>query len=177
MNDRTLSRFALCLLGVAALCRFGAAQDAPEPLNQQMDFESKLGAMRFFNADGDVKLNFRGTVLIRDYKGDLTVSGDLKKEYEGQGRIVYFGKGTLEFKGHWTSMQWFGQDLVGSWYGRGGFRLYGDYDKNLDTGWWWVNGNTARKLPWPTQSTTYILPYIKRVRGNQHPLTVKPKGG
>jgi hypothetical protein len=174
MHSRTLSRLLACLIGFAALSVFGMSQ--PTPQNQQMDFESKIGAMRFFNCDGKIKLSFKGTVLIRNYKGSLTTTGNLRKEYNEHGRSVFFGDGSITLDGHWESMQWFGRDMVGSWFGRGGFRLYGDYDRNMETGFWWVDGVEKDKLPWPTQSSNYVLPYTKSYRGAIKPLTVKPKG-
>ena len=173
MIARTSSRVLLSALALAVFASIGFAQQDPD--NQLMDFESHLGAMRFFNANGRIKLTFKGTVLVRGFKGPLTVTSGLEKQYDAHGRVVYHGQGTLSLNGHWDSMQWFGQDMSGEWYGRGGFRLYGDYDKNLDTGWWWVDGDASRKLPWPTQSPNYILPY--RRNAVRHPLTIHPKGG
>lgn len=168
MNDRTVLRLAFCTLGPALLASFGMAQapvvSAAPPQQGHMDFESHLGAMKLFNANGSIHFSFKGTVLLRGYKGDLKYSSGIKQEYpapgqDGHGRISLFGSGTLSFTGHWDSMQWLGRDMVGHWDGTGGFRLYGDYDKNLETGFFWMDGDVKHKNPWPTQSPNFTLPW------------------
>ncbi len=165
MNHRTVLRIAFCTLAPAILASFGMAQGAAAtpPEQGHLDFESHLGAFKIFNANGSIHFSFKGTVLLRGYKGDLKYSSGIKQEYppagqDGHGRISLFGSGTLSFKGHWDAMQWLGKDLVGHWDGTGGYRLYGDYDRNLETGYFWMDGDQAHRIPWPTQSTTFILP-------------------
>jgi hypothetical protein len=177
MNHRTCLRLGIGALGAAVLTACAAAQDpATIPAGpERLDFESHLGSFKIYNADGVIKFSFKGTVLIRDYKGQLTVSPGLKKEYEGHGRTVYFGAGEISLNGHWTSMQWLGRDLSGTWNGRGGFRFYGDYDKDLQTGFYWYDGNEKSKAAWPTQGFNMILPQPRKP-SNMTPV-LKNKGG
>jgi hypothetical protein len=182
MYEMKALKVALSALGLVAAATIAMAQKpAPvTPVNSVLHYESKLGAFKFFNGDGTVTFKFKGTVLIRNFSGKgPTVTGNVKQEYpqprqEGHGRIGFFGDGTFTFSGHFESLQWFGQELSGTWDGRGGYRIYGDYDKNLETGWFWEGNDVSKKQAWPTQSPTYTLPGYKP-QAPQLP-TLKKKG-
>lgn len=128
-----------------------AKKDIPFGL---VNFSCRIGSFRFYNATGTVHLHFKGTVLIRDLKGPAPVlAGNVKQEYpapgkDGHGRVAYFGDGDITVNGHWDSMLWFGRDLTGSWNGNGGARLYGEYDKNMETGWYWFGSDVGDRRPW-----------------------------
>ena len=156
MFDKTVLRSSFLALGLTAVAAFGQKPSAPA--NGVLHFTTNIGSLKLFNGDGTVTLHFHGTVLIRGYKGTPVVAGKIQKEYDSHDRQSYFGDGTFTFDGHFDSIQWFGSDLVGLWNGRGGFRLYGDYDKDLKTGWFWFGEDVANKTAWPTQSGNYYLP-------------------
>jgi hypothetical protein len=108
-------------------------------------------------ASGKVEIQFTGSVLVSDLQGDLTVSPGLIKEYQGHGKVVYFGTGTLTVDGKFRGLQWFGRDMSGKWVGRGVVRLFGEFDKNLHTGDYWFEDET-RKIAWGQGGQTVVLP-------------------
>ena len=157
MNLRVACAKTLFGLGMAAVCSLAMAQNSLPIRNGVLHFTCNIGAFKLFNGDGTVKFHFKGTVLVREYQGNLSVTGDVRKEYDSHNRVAYFGDGDIAFTGHFNALQWFGTDLSGEWDGRGGFRVYGDYDKDLNTGWFWYD-NDAKKTAWPTQSSNMTLP-------------------
>ena len=123
-----------------------------------LHFTCNVGSFRFVNGIGKVDMDFKGTVLVTDLKGTIKPSGNIKLEYDSRGRKAYFGAGHIVVQGEFRQLQWFGQDLQGSWDGRGRALLYGEYDKNLDTGFFWFLNETDRKRPWLTGGYTVDVP-------------------
>jgi len=148
---------------------FNAFGQAQNPNFDTLHFESKLGSFKFYNGTGTLHMKFKGTVLLTYLKGTITTTGNVKKEFpvpqagpgaarDGGARQAYHGDGEITVNGNFKSLQWFGRDISGTWYGAGGFRLFGEYDKNLDTGWFWYGNDEAHKEMWGTGSGDRFLP-------------------
>ena len=125
-----------------------------------MYFKSNIGSFRLYNGTGTVTFKFKGTVMVVDGNGTTTVSPGVKKEYEGHGRVAYFGNGTFTFKGAFKNLLWFGENMDGNWNGNGGGLFFGEYDKNLETGYVWDASNPAGKRKWGTGGLDWRLPSL-----------------
>lgn len=127
-----------------------------------------LGSFKLYNGTGTAHFKFKGSFLLAYLNGSVTVTGNVKKEYPSPAqaaklknpniRQAYFGDGEITIKGNFKSVQWFGRDLAGEWTGAGGLRLYGDYDKNMETGWYWYGDDVAHRNPWTVSSGDLFLP-------------------
>ncbi len=150
--------FSLCLLTFCALAWSQPATSAQKEGvkdDGSMDilhFGTKIGSFKIINGAGRVEFTFTGTVLVSRMEGDLSITGHIKKEYEGNGRVVYTGTGKVVAVGSWRGLQWFGRDMDGYWYGHGVIRLQGEYDRNQNTGVYWYQ-NVAEKDSWPGSTT------------------------
>jgi hypothetical protein len=129
-------------------------------------FETKIGSFKGIGSDavpvqGKLDLSFNGTVLISglDPKATLKMTGTVHKEYEikDHTKQVYFGNGTLAITGKLRAIQFFGKDLKGRFEGIGVFRLFGEFDRNLETGFWWYEGS-SEKHAWGTGGMQIITP-------------------
>jgi len=134
---------------------------APAPQGKnwgRMHFETKLGSFRVINGEGQFRMTFKGTVLVSQHKdGAVNVSGNVRKEIDERGRKVYFGEGRLEVTGQWRAIQWFGRDLSADWFGAGMVQLKGEFDKDLNTGTFWVD-DPKQVQYWQTSLITVLLP-------------------
>lgn len=152
-----------CALSVAALSVAAAvfaqpatpAQRAGVPAGEffTMHFQSRVGSFKMLDGQGRVEIQFTGTLLLNNYEGTAPqVSGDLRVEYDNpqRKRRVYFGVGRIVLTGKWRGVQVFGRNLKAVWFGRGVVRLSGEFDRNLETGWYWYD-NPAERMPWPSQ--------------------------
>lgn len=162
------------------------SQGKPDPVTSPtgkpfdtMFFYTKIGSFRLVGtqelegnkrvrAEGRVTIRFSGTALINDLKGNITVSGNLRKEYDAQGRLGYFGTGTLVVDGAFWAIQVFGKDIDGRWTGWGLARMYGEFDDKLNTGMYWT-ASAPKKLYWSPHGTTHAL------QGSKLPTNVVPK--
>lgn len=115
---------------------------------------TRLGSFKLLDGIGRVEVSFTGTFLISQLRGlqegrqpVLQVSGNLRREYQTRDRIAYFGTGKIVIVGRFRGLQWFGRNMTGFWYGRGVARLSGEFDRNLETGWYWYR-NPERRRPW-----------------------------
>lgn len=155
-----MTRFLLALSATAiAASSFG--QVAPREFGT-LNFESTLGSFRFVDSagksgEGKVTVEFTGTFLISKLEGKLSVSGNLKKEYDSAGRQVFFGTGKIVVDGKFRALQWFGRNMKGSWNGAGIAMFYGEFDRNLKTGEFWYNDPKEREV-WGTGGRSAILP-------------------
>ncbi len=150
-----------------------AAQGAPAKGSQPYSFnpanpnygtlhmQTTLGSFKLLPkddlAEGRVEMSFAGTLLLVQAKGDIQISSGLRKEYEGHGRQVYFGRGTAVIEGRFRAIQWFGRDLKAKWIGDGVARLYGEFDEKLSTGVYYYD-NPSEPRAWGTFGTQAILP-------------------
>jgi hypothetical protein len=106
------------------------------------------------NNFGLLQMTFKGTVLVSGLKGVVTVGGGTALEFEQTdfNKKVYFSKGggTLTVKGEFGGVQFFGQDLSAYYRGDGVLQLFGEFDKNLNTGFYWYDETPSDKKYWNT---------------------------
>lgn len=125
---------------------------------------------------GKITMSFKGSLLIVGYDGKspVSVSGNLRTEYENKSRdrVLYFGQGTVTLDGKFHAIQWFGRNLTMNWNGMGICRLYGEFDKEGNTGTYsikgdvlryWGNGGTMFTLPAP--NTAIVTPKVRKSGG------------
>ncbi len=154
---------------------FASAQEYPQG-NGTIHFESKLGSVKIYNGTGNVEFSFKGTVLVNGLTGDATITGNVKKEYEARDKKAYFGSGKIKVTGTWKTIQWFGSDITGVWVGHGGIFFYGEYDKDLQTGFFWFDNDVANKQPWRTGGFQQLVPPYK-LKNNTPVLRGQKTGG
>ncbi len=154
------------MVAVAAACAVMAQKPTAEQMGAYADredftflhYESKLGSTRLIDGEGRVEMTFTGTLLISKLDGEHTITGDYRKEFEGDGRVVYTGTAKLVLSGKFRAIQWFGRDMKAIWYGKGVARLVGEFDKNMETGFYWYTDKDVQ-FPWyATSITTVVLP-------------------
>lgn len=112
-------------------------------------------------AHGKLQMSFSGTVLISGLEGNnVTVTGNLRKEYQNDKykKLCYFGTGSITVDGNFGSIQWFGRNMTATFQGFGILRLYGEYDKNLDTGLFWYESSKEKKELWMNGGRTFLVP-------------------
>lgn len=128
-------------------------------------FESKLGSFKCLGSDetpvtGKLTFSFTGTVLISGLVKGSTVetTGAVRKEYTTKDglKVAYHGVGGMTITGRVRAVQFFGQNLVGQFSGVGLFRMFGEFDKNLETGFYWYKGGD--RIPWGTGGATMPVP-------------------
>lgn len=144
-----------------------AAKTAVKPVDMTngnfngVNFETKVGSFKLLGSDpalveGKLDFNFKGTVLISNLEAGskVAVAGDVRKEYEtdDKDKVLYFGNGKITITGRFRAVQFFGQNLKGRFFGWGIFRFYGEFDKNLDTGSYQLDG--GQKFPFGTGGAT-----------------------
>lgn len=129
-------------------------------------FETNVGSFKILPRgdvlpSGDLSFSFTGSVLISELKGTVVPGGNVRREYlnKERGKEVWFGTGTLTIKGSFRSVQWFGRNLKAKFSGNGYMRLYGEFDKNLDTGYYWFDAKD--KKYWGNYGTGFGVPEQK----------------
>ncbi len=127
-------------------------------------------------AEGRIEVQFTGTVLINDLKGTVIATGSIKKEYDKHGRQAYFGKGKLIIEGEFWAVQFFGTKMDARWTGWGIARLYGEFDEDLKTGFYWFD-NAPKKTYWSPFGSTISLPHPLAAGTGVKPIERKPGGG
>lgn len=133
-----------------------------------INFETHVGSFKLQGTDetfvtGALQMNFSGTVLISGVRPgtQVTVTGNVRKEYETEDkqRQVYFGTGKVVVLGQLRALQFFGRELSGRFDGVGIFHFYGEFDKNLETGFYWNDGQDAQhRTPWNTGGGSVPVP-------------------
>jgi hypothetical protein len=128
-------------------------------------FETNVGSFKILPRgdvlpSGDLVMSFTGSVLISDLKGAVTPEGNVRREYNNKekGREVWFGTGKLTIKGSFRGVQWFGRNLKARFTGNGYMRLYGEFDKKLETGYYWFN--PKEKKFWGNYGTSFGVPEV-----------------
>jgi len=158
MRMRLIAVVAALLPGLA-FCQ-GAGYDS-------FYFRTHVGSFKLlsFNestpSDGKLTLSFSGTILITGFDGPPPViTGAVRKEYDNPKykKQAYFGTGTITLAGKIKTFQWFGRDLKGSFQGKGVFRLYGEYDKNLETGWFRYGPDVKEQACGNNLGWTHVVP-------------------
>lgn len=156
-----MMRFLPAVLFFAAATTALAQKATPEqrgsfPVREDysvMHLTTNIGSFKILNAEGKFDFTLRGSVMINRYEGKpLIIQGNLQTQYKGNNRIVVFGTGRIVLEGKWRGMQWFGRDMKAVWYGKGIARLTGEFDKNLETGWFWYE-DANDKNAWSGQGS------------------------
>lgn len=173
MKFRSVSRVGLAL-PLLVVGPFLSAQAKPEPTDV-IFFETGIGSFKLKNCTGKTTFSFEGTVLVAGLDGTVSVSGNLKKEYENvkEKRVAYFGKGSITVTGKWRGVQWFGENLKGQFDGRGFMQFVGEFDKNMNTGHYWYQSAPDKNI-WYTAGMTVTIPPPEFIK-NQKP--VRSGGG
>lgn len=163
-------RYFLVLVTFSALV-YGIAQTGGQPdpqartLSQPalkegddtLYMETTLGSFKVLNGRGKFAFSFSGTVLVSGLDGKANVTGNVKKEFDRDGRVAYFGSGSMEVTGTWRGLQWFGENMKATFTGEGKVRLFGEFDKNLNTGFYWYKSLPAKNV-WYTSGIEAQLP-------------------
>lgn len=129
-------------------------------------FSTNVGSFKILSRgdtipSGDLSMTFTGSVLVSELKGSITPEGNVRREYNNKekGKEVWFGTGKLTIKGSFRAVQWFGRNLTAKFSGNGFIRLYGEFDKNLDTGSYWFD--PKEKKFWGNYGTGFGVPEVK----------------
>lgn len=176
-------------LGASSLAQNGskkAKTPPPKPDYGDFNLETKIGSFRMleFNDDsmpeGHFEMSFTGTVLVdtsvavkhpRGLQTTIQTEGNVKKEVDYHGREVFHGTGKIIVDGGWHALQWFGRDMSGKFFGSAVFRLNGEFDKNLETGYYWYKD--GKKNDWGTSGMQPTVP--QAIFGVRNP-TIKFSG-
>lgn len=184
-------RFAKPLLfvlpGVAAVASLSLGQgQKPAPASAppiamkpgwgDMHLATKIGSFKLVDGEGRVEINFTGSVLVSKLKGRVTPSAGIRKEYDANDRQVYHGTGKLTVEGSFRGIQWFGTNMSTRWIGAGLARIVGEFDKNLETGFYWYGSGVDKKMPWSSSGMTILNPEA-RPGGTGTPVPRSRSGG
>lgn len=131
---------------------------ATKPEYGTLHLQANLGSFRCIDGQGRFEATCAGTVLVNRLNGKINVSPGWRKEYEGNGRVIYTGRGTITVTGSWRGFQWFGRDLKAVWYGTGVVLVVGEFDRNLKTGDYWYDDPTKKNAWFNSSVTTVYLP-------------------
>jgi len=167
---------AAATVAASALCLSAQGAENLKILN----FESKIGSFKAMGTDnpahGLLQITFSGTVLVSGLNGKVAMEGNIIKEYDDapHKKQVYHGTGKMTVDGDFTGIQFFGKDLKGRFVGVSIFRLYGEFDKDLNTGSFWYDGGDKRD--WGTGGMQLPVPGYAPNAFKQRPVpTVKVK--
>jgi len=139
--------------------------EIPKPKigSDTLTFESSVGSFKLLGSDetpatGTLSFNFNGTVLVTGDEAKVTTEGNVRQEYEKKefAKKLYFGQGKMTVTGKVRSIQFFGSDVKGSFKGIGIMRMYGEFDKNLETGYFQFAG--GERTPWGTNGLQVAVP-------------------
>lgn len=150
-------------------------------------FQTNIGSFRLIGsqgfdtakrspAEGRVEMVFSGTVLINDLNGKVTTTGNIRKEFDKNGRVAYFGKGRMVIEGQFWAVQFFGTNLDARWTGWGIARLYGEFDDKLNTGFYWFS-NVPKKQYWSPYGSQFNVPNTLAEQNSSLPKERKQGGG
>jgi hypothetical protein len=154
MNSKHCTIIAIAALAGLAALGISQAPKAPQPAGKSdgnpghgtLNFKTSVGSFKILGgaspAEGSVELKFSGSVLVSGLDGTVTTSESVRKEIDNRvdKKQVFFGNGTMKVTGKFRAIQFFGRDLEGRFNGFGVMRLYGEFDKNLNTGEVWYEG-------------------------------------
>ena len=156
---RVLAAAAL-LLGALAAAQPGAPEDT-------LFFSTTVGSFKLLppgpdKTSGTLDMDFEGTVMVNDLKGTVTPGPGVRLEYDrpDHHRQVYFGKGHIRVSGEYRSIQFFGRNVKGSFKGVTVARLYGEFDKNMETGYYWY-ASKPEKQDWGSYGRQLTVPPYK----------------
>ena len=164
MNPKVFRFGCLAMLCISPSFAQNPTSTAPAPIGEAV-MKTNIGAFKITSpgdvkAFGKVQITFKGTLLIVGYDSSVPIvaSAGLNKEYENKQRerIEFFGQGTVTLDGKFRAIQFFGRNLDMKWVGNGICRVYGEFDKNGDTGTFEVKGDQKRF--WGSGGTTFTVP-------------------
>lgn len=157
--------------------------DTKKPIQGGLSFETGVGSFKLLGAGevpatGKLTIKFKGTVLVSGAVDGtkVTTTGKVLKEIDDKkhGKSVYHGEGTMVVDGKVRAVQFFGRELDGRFFGTGIFRLYGEFDKNLNTGTYKYDGDETK--PWGTGGVTLAVPSLEQATPKPV-IKIVPKGG
>lgn len=161
----------LGFVGLLALSAMSLAQRQPDPIdknaqpktgvagNGTINLQCNIGSCRLIDGKGQVAISWSGTLLLNKYEGAAPiVTGNVRVEFDEHKRKAYFGTGKIILDGKFRGIQWFGKSFSAKWFGSGMMRLYGEFDRNGNTGTYWYGGAEAEKKPWGQFGLTVLLP-------------------
>jgi hypothetical protein len=132
-----------------------------------MYFSTGVGSFKLLppgpnTTKGTLDMTFEGTVMVSGLKGTVTPGPGVRLEYTraDHGRQVFFGKGHIRVSGDYRAIQFFGKNLKGSFTGVTVARLYGEFDKSMETGYFWY-ASQPTKMDWGTNGRTLSVPPFK----------------
>jgi hypothetical protein len=184
---RALSRLSILVcLALTASLALSQPNTPTTPKSQRevgtLFLTTNVGSFKFKSmndanpAFGKVTMSFTGTLLVVGLKGTVKTDPTIREEYrnDAHNRRVFFGKGKVEIDGDFRSMQWFGRGLTCTWRGSGLAFLVGEFDKNLETGWYWFADDPEKQF-WSTGGKNIMVPVPVEQR---RPIPVpRPRGG
>jgi hypothetical protein len=160
------------MLGTFAVAQNGTTQPALDTLY----FSAGVGSFKLLppgpdKTTGTLDMEFEGTVMVSGLNGTITPGPGVRLEYERKdhNRKVYFGKGRIRINGEYRAIQFFGRNVKGSFKGVTVARLYGEFDKNMETGYYWY-ASKPEKVDWGSYGRTLTVPPYK------DPAAAAPKG-
>ncbi len=154
------------MLGGVALPQTPAAK--PE---DTLFFSTLVGSFKLLppgpdTTHGTLDMEFNGTVMVSGLTGQVTPGPGVRLELSRpeHKRQVYFGKGHIRVTGEFRAIQFFGRNLKGSYQGVAVARLYGEFDKNMETGYYWYS-SAPTKQDWGSYGRTLIVPPSAQATG------------
>jgi hypothetical protein len=184
MHSKFFSLGLVSLLCIALTGAQGPASAAAVPVKTgEVVMKTTKGSFKItspgdVNAFGKIQMSFKGSLLIIGYDGKIPIvpSAGLRVEYKNdkRQRIEYFGEGTVTLDGKFRAIQFLGRNLNLSWTEAYGIcRVYGQFDKDGNTGTFTVKGDQERY--WGSDGTTFTVP-PRTNNAVVPPIKVKPKG-
>ncbi|MEZ0326647.1 MAG: hypothetical protein ACAH95_12145 [Fimbriimonas sp.] len=134
-------------------------------------FNTNIGSFKIMANDetpteGTLDMVFHGTVLLSNLEpgSTLVLTGNVRKEIDDKEfkRQVFFGDGRITICGKFRSVQFFGKGLRAAFDGFGYARLYGEFDRNLETGFYWLEGTDP--VAWSTGGSPLYIPAVGSVK-------------
>ncbi len=183
LKDTFMNRVHSLLIASLITATVGAAQGTlvPDKPYGTLFFKAQIGSFKVLPggnipAQGKLEFSCNGTFLVSRLRdgGTVKTTGTIRKEYEhkGSNKQVYFGKGTVVIEGKFDAVQFFGREIDAKFYGFGFVRVYGEFDKNLNTGEYWYEGEkhhawgtSGMALAVPNPEGAPTKPSIRRVGG------------
>jgi hypothetical protein len=148
-----------------ALPFVATAQVPARPGSDTLYMSTSVGAFKILPGGSDttrgtLDVEFEGTMMVSGLAGSVTPGAGVKMEYQRKdhNRKVFFGKGHIRVAGDFRAIQFFGRNLKGTYKGVGIARLYGEFDKKMETGYYWYASDPSTKTDWGSYGRTVVVP-------------------
>jgi hypothetical protein len=139
---------------------------SPAPSTGELVLDSGPGSYRA-EGTGHLELTTKGgvgTVYISGLVGTVHQEG-MRLEYQKGTRLCYHGIGKVVIDGKFRAINFLGESVSTDFKGNGIFELYGDLDRNGNTGLVWYPGflkdNKQVKETWETYGRVFTVPRPK----------------